>query len=155
MDKKLIPFVIIALVVVVLVLFVIINKEAGLEEEVVERTERQLAHPELLIEDIEPGEGENVKSGDTVVVHYVGILADGSVFDSSYDRGRTFSFTVGKGRVISGWEIGIENMQEGGKRRLTIPPELGYGESGVRGMIPPNATIIFEIEVVEILKLAI
>ena len=155
MDKKLIPFVIIALVVVVLVLFVIINKEAGLEEEVVERTERQLAHPELLIEDIEPGEGESVKSGDTVVVHYVGMLEDGSVFDSSYDRGRTFSFTVGKGRVISGWEIGIENMQEGGKRRLTIPPELGYGESGVRGMIPPNATIIFEIEVVEILKLAI
>ena len=114
-----------------------------------------MAHPELLIEDIEPGEGENVKSGDTVVVHYVGILADGSVFDSSYDKGRTFSFTVGKGRVISGWEIGIENMREGGKRRLTIPPELGYGESGVRGMIPPNATIIFEIEVVEILKFGI
>ena len=155
MVKKLILVFIIILLVALLTLFVIINKEAGVEEEVIERTERQLAHPELLIEDIEPGEGESVKSGDTVVVHYVGILADGSVFDSSYDRGRTFSFTVGKGRVISGWEIGIENMQEGGKRRLTIPSELGYGESGVRGMIPPNATIIFEIEVVEILKLAI
>jgi len=155
MVKKLILVFIIILLVALLTLFVIINKEAGVEEEVIERTERQLAHPELLIEDIEPGEGESVKSGDTVVVHYVGMLEDGSVFDSSYDRGRTFSFTVGKGRVISGWEIGIENMQEGGKRRLTIPPELGYGESGVRGMIPPNATIIFEIEVVEILKLAI
>ena len=155
MVKKLILVFIIILLVALLTLFVIINKEAGVEEEVIERTERQLAHPELLIEDIEPGEGESVKSGDTVVVHYVGMLEDGSVFDSSHDRGRTFSFTVGKGRVISGWEIGIENMQEGGKRRLTIPPELGYGESGVRGMIPPNATIIFEIEVVEILKLAI
>jgi len=155
MVKKLILVFIIILLVALLTLFVIINKEAGVEEEVIERTERQLAHPELLIEDIEPGEGESVKSGDTVVVHYVGMLEDGSVFDSSYDRGRTFSFTVGKGRVISGWEIGIENMREGGKRRLTIPPELGYGESGVRGMIPPNATIIFEIEVVEILKFGI
>jgi len=126
-----------------------IDKEKDNEIKV-ERTERQLAHSELLIKDIEVGIGSAVKTGDKVTAHYTGMLEDGTVFDSSYDKGRTFTFTVGQGQVIPGWEIGIEGMKKEGRRRLVIPPELGYGESGVRGMIPPNSVIIFEIELVGI-----
>lgn len=128
----------------------IMTDKSESEETKIERSELQLAHPELLIEDIEPGIGAGVKIGDKVTVHYKGELEDGSVFDSSYDKGRPFTFTVGQRRVIPGWEIGIEGMKKEGKRRLVIPPELGYGESGVRGMIPANAVIIFEIELIDI-----
>lgn len=116
----------------------------------VERTELQLAHPELKIEDLVIGKGERAEKGKKLTVHYIGKLEDGTIFDSTYDKGRTFSFVLGQGRVIQGWEIGIEGMREGGKRKLTIPPHLGYGESGVRGMIPPNSTIIFEIELIDV-----
>lgn len=156
MNKKLINKKTIIIFVAVLLFFIItgavffvINKDKSKREKI-ERTELQLLHPELLIEDIEPGQGKGAERGDGVILHYIGMLTDGTIFDSSYDKERTFSFIIGQGRVIPGWEIGIEGMRQGGKRRLTIPPELGYGESGVRGMVPSNATIIFEIELIEI-----
>lgn len=95
------------------------------------------------------GTGEMVKSGDTVQVNYAGTLEDGTKFDSSYDRGTPFSFTVGAGQVIQGWEQGLIGMKVGGKRKLIIPYTMGYGEQGM-GPIPPKATLIFEIELLKI-----
>lgn len=110
------------------------------------------AHAEdgLQITDIEKGTGEEANVGETVVVHYTGWLMDGTKFDSSVDRGTPFSFTLGERRVIPGWEKGVEGMQVGGKRELIIPPELGYGAQGAGGVIPPNATLKFEIELLEV-----
>ena len=100
--------------------------------------------------DIEIGAGEAPKAEQTVVVHYTGWLeSDGTKFDSSVDRGTPFSFTIGEGRVIGGWDEGLATMQVGGKRRLIIPPDLAYGKSG-QGSIPPNATLIFDVELLEI-----
>ncbi|MEK7076825.1 MAG: FKBP-type peptidyl-prolyl cis-trans isomerase [Patescibacteria group bacterium] len=96
------------------------------------------------------GSGAEAKTGDTVRVHYAGRLADGTKFDSSYDRGEPFEFTIGAGKVILGWELGIPGMKVGGKRKLTIPPELGYGEGGSLPVIPPNATLVFEVELLEV-----
>lgn len=107
--------------------------------------------PELVIEDTLEGTGEEAKTGDTVKVNYKGTLEDGTQFDSSYDRGEPFEFTIGQGNVIQGWEQGVPGMKVGGKRKLVIPPHLAYGESG-RGSIPPNATLTFEVELVEIVK---
>lgn len=115
-----------------------------------EKTPEQLAHPELKIEDLVVGKGRKAEKGKKLTVHYIGKLEDGTVFDSTYEKGRTFSFVLGQKKVIMGWEIGIEGMREGGKRKLIIPPKLGYGESGVRGMIPPNATTVFEIELIKV-----
>lgn len=103
----------------------------------------------LAIEDIKEGIGDPVKSGDTVVVNYKGALVDGTVFDSSYDRGQPFSTQIGVGAVIKGWDEGIVGMRAGGKRKLSIPSELGYGSRGA-GPIPPNSDLIFEVELVEI-----
>ena len=103
----------------------------------------------LLIEDMVDGQGEAVKQGDVVHVHYTGMLKDGSVFDSSKTRGVPFSFTVGQGRVIKGWDLGLVGMKIGGKRILTIAPELGYGSRDL-GVIPPNSTLIFEIDLLGI-----
>jgi len=105
----------------------------------------------LKYEDLVVGTGPEAKSGDTVRVHYTGTLTDGTKFDSSLDRGEPFEFTIDQSSVIKGWHEGLKGMKAGGKRKLTIPPELGYGEQGnPGGRIPPNATLIFEIELLEI-----
>jgi len=105
------------------------------------------AATELKSEDLKVGEGEEAVEGKTVVVHYTGTLTDGKKFDSSLDRGQPFEFPLGAGRVIKGWDMGVKGMKVGGKRKLTIPAELGYGEAGTPGgPIPPNATLVFEVE---------
>jgi FKBP-type peptidyl-prolyl cis-trans isomerase FkpA len=103
----------------------------------------------LQYEDLVVGTGPAAQVGQTVSVHYTGWLLDGTVFDSSVDRGTPFEFTLGVGEVIQGWDEGVAGMQVGGIRRLTIPPELGYGSID-RGTIPPNSTLIFEVELLEI-----
>lgn len=103
----------------------------------------------LDMEDIEEGTGKAVKNGDTVKVHYTGTLEDGTKFDSSKDRNMPFSFTVGAGRVIQGWDLGLVGMKVGGKRKLVIPPALGYGNMDL-GVIGPNSTLYFEIELLKI-----
>jgi FKBP-type peptidyl-prolyl cis-trans isomerase FkpA len=107
--------------------------------------------------DIQKGTGEGISQGQVAVVHYTGWLYDpaaqaqkGAKFDSSRDRGQPFSFTIGHGDVIRGWDEGVQGMQPGGQRRLVIPPALGYGEVGAQNVIPPNATLVFEIELLEI-----
>lgn len=92
------------------------------------------------------GMGETAVAGKTVTVHYTGWLESGKKFDSSVDRGQPFSFPLGAGRVIKGWDEGVEGMKVGGKRKLTIPSNLGYGARGAGGVIPPNATLIFDVE---------
>lgn len=104
---------------------------------------------ELKIEDTQPGTGAEVKSGDTISIHYKGTLTDGTVFDSSYDRGEPFETQIGVGQVIEGWDKGVVGMKVGGKRKLTIPPTMGYGAQAA-GKIPPNSTLIFEVELLEI-----
>lgn len=103
----------------------------------------------LEIEDIKVGKGPEVKDGDTVSVHYKGTLEDGTKFDSSYDRKQPFETKIGVGYVIKGWDMGIPGMKAGGKRKLTIPYQLGYGKYGTGG-IPGFATLIFEVELVKI-----
>ena len=101
---------------------------------------------ELQIEDLVVGTGDEAVAGKHVSVHYTGWLTNGTKFDSSVDRGRPFEFGLGAGRVIAGWDQGVAGMKVGGKRKLTIPPELGYGARGAGGVIPPNATLVFEVE---------
>jgi FKBP-type peptidyl-prolyl cis-trans isomerase len=106
---------------------------------------------ELLIEDIIVGEGDEANDFNKVVVNYTGSLEDGSIFDSSLNPGREpFTFTLGAGSVIKGWDLGVKGMKVGGKRKLTIPPELGYGENGAGSVIPPGATLIFEVDLLEV-----
>jgi FKBP-type peptidyl-prolyl cis-trans isomerase len=100
--------------------------------------------------DVRPGAGPAAKAGDMVVVHYVGRLADGKTFDSSKDRGQPLELGVGRGMVIKGWDIGLVGMRAGGVRRLIIPPSEGYGERGAPPVIPPNATLLFEVELLKI-----
>ena len=105
---------------------------------------------ELIIEDQQLGTGAEVASGDTVTMHYTGMFEDGKTFDSSHERGEPFTTKIGVGRVIQGWDQGILGMKVGGKRKLTIPGNLAYGPSGIAGVIPPNATLVFETELLAI-----
>jgi FKBP-type peptidyl-prolyl cis-trans isomerase FkpA len=104
----------------------------------------------LEIEDLKVGDGDTAAAGQHVTVHYTGWLTDGRKFDSSKDRGDPFDFPLGGRRVIAGWDEGVQGMRVGGVRKLTIPPELGYGARGAGGVIPPNATLVFEVELLEI-----
>jgi len=94
------------------------------------------------------GDGPSPRAGQTVTVHYTGWLTNGTKFDSSRDRNQPFDFPLGQGRVIRGWDEGVATMQVGGKRRLIVPPDLGYGARGAGGVIPPNATLIFDVEMI-------
>ena len=112
----------------------------------------------LQYEDTTVGSGDEARAGRNVKVHYTGWLHDpaaangrGRKFDSSKDRNDPFAFPLGAGHVIRGWDEGVQGMQEGGKRKLTIPPELGYGARGAGGVIPPNATLVFEVELLKVL----
>jgi peptidylprolyl isomerase len=108
----------------------------------------------LKIQDTEVGTGATPQAGQTCVMHYTGWLyengAKGQKFDSSLDRGQPFEFPIGRGRVIKGWDEGVASMKVGGKRTLIIPPELGYGARGAGGVIPPNATLLFEVELLAV-----
>ena len=115
-----------------------------------ERVQSQEPHDEQ--EGAPRPSGEEAAPGDTVEVHYTGWLKNGTKFDSSKDRGRPFSFALGAGRVIKGWDEGVAGMKVGGKRTLIIPPELGYGALGAGGVIPPNAELKFEVELLNVKK---
>jgi FKBP-type peptidyl-prolyl cis-trans isomerase FkpA len=103
----------------------------------------------LQYDDLTEGAGAEAHAGQTVSVHYTGWLTDGQKFDSSKDRNQPFSFALGTGMVIKGWDEGVQGMKVGGVRRLTIPPQLGYGVRGAGGVIPPNATLVFEVELLD------
>lgn len=109
-----------------------------------------MANAHLKIEKLTSGNGPAPKNGNTVTVHYTGTFTDGSKFDSSVDRDEPFSFTLGAGEVIQGWDLGVAQMKVGDKVKLTIPPELAYGREGYPGAIPPNSTLIFEVELLGI-----
>ena len=109
--------------------------------------EKKVTKPDgLVIEELKVGTGPVAKAGQTVTVNYTGWLTNGQKFDSSVDRNEPFTFHLGAGEVIKGWDEGVQGMKVGGKRKLTIPPSLGYGARGAGGVIPPNATLIFEVE---------
>lgn len=143
MNKKVL-LVIIFVIVGAICIFLNSNKEEDILANQNENKEM------VKIEIITEGTGEVSKAGDVLTVHYVGTLENGNKFDSSIDRGAPFSFTLGVGQVIQGWEEGMSGMKVGEKRKLTISPEKGYGERGVPGVIPSNATLIFEVELLGI-----
>src|SRR5512139_3071643 len=104
----------------------------------------------LKIDDLVAGDGAEAKPGQMVTVHYTGLLTNGSKFDSSKDRNDPFRFNLGAGQVIRGWDEGVAGMKIGGKRKLILPPQLGYGARGAGGVIPPNATLVFEVELLDV-----
>ncbi len=105
---------------------------------------------QMQIEELTVGTGATAQQGQLAVVHYTGWLTDGTKFDSSKDRNDPFSFALGGGMVIKGWDEGVVGMKVGGKRKLTIPPQMGYGARGAGGVIPPNATLVFEVELLDL-----
>lgn len=139
----------VSVVIAAVIAFALVNRSDGESvatcQKAAETTESGLRY-----EEIECGDGEEAQKGDTLEVHYEGRLEDGTKFDASRDHGSTFEFQVGAGQVIQGWDEGLIGMKIGGKRKLTIPPELGYGAAGAPPAIPPNSTLVFEIELVDI-----
>jgi FKBP-type peptidyl-prolyl cis-trans isomerase len=150
MNKTLVSIIIIIAVVVVGWLLMKSNKNStGMNDNQQQVYENILADGKLKTQTVEKGSGPDSKIGDKVTVNYTGTLENGTVFDSSIPRGEPFSFTLGEGRVIQGWELGVLGMKVGEKRRLMISPELGYGDADL-GSIPPNSTLIFDVELVAI-----
>ena len=126
------------------------NKQAAVDQGAAAVQSQSTIMQNLKIEDVTVGTGAEAKAGDKVTVNYVGTLDNGQKFDSSYDRNQPFTFTLGAGQVIKGWDLGVAGMKVGGKRNLTIPPELGYGASGFPPVIPPNATLHFTVELLSV-----
>lgn len=136
-------------ILVVGALFVLVRSTKPSPTPQVGGVETQNMETELKIEDIKVGTGKEAVAGKTIAVHYTGTLENGAKFDSSVDRGQPFTFSLGAGDVIEGWDKGIVGMKEGGKRKLTIPPSMGYGNQAV-GEIPANSTLIFEVDLLKV-----
>jgi FKBP-type peptidyl-prolyl cis-trans isomerase len=132
------------------VMMVMLTSTLGVGGTMAENTQEVTTPSGLKYRDQEVGTGEVAVAGKTASVHYTGWLENGKKFDSSVDRGQPFSFPLGAGRVIKGWDEGVQGMKVGGKRKLTIPSDLGYGSRGAGGVIPPNATLIFDVELLGI-----
>lgn len=152
-NKRVLVFGVLVLIVFVGVVIFKVRlpkSEENVEPSVSQEKVMEEKQSELKIEDITVGTGDEALAGKKVTVNYAGTLEDGAKFDSSYDRGTPFSFSLGAGEVIQGWDEGVVGMKVGGKRKLTIPPSLGYGERGAGGAIPPNSILIFEIELLKV-----
>jgi len=144
---------IIIILILGLVAFVFSFTKAPEENEVTsQKNTMENTENSLLVTEVTLGEGTEAVAGKTISVHYTGTLEDGTKFDSSLDRGQPFTFTLGIGQVIAGWDQGVEGMKVGGKRTLVIPPQLAYGSQGIPGAIPPNATLHFDVELLEVQK---
>jgi FKBP-type peptidyl-prolyl cis-trans isomerase len=150
MSKISVIVLVIILIIIAVGVYFLVKPESSVSQNQNQQTSASYDIQGMKIEILKQGTGEAAKSGDTVTVNYVGTLQDGTKFDSSIDRGQPFQFTLGQNRVIQGWELGVTGMKVGEKRKLTIPPELGYGSQGAGGVIPPNATLIFEIDLLGI-----
>lgn len=152
MPKNFILFSLIPIAIIAGVLLVFMNNDKTVSSQIniPSPTASLQSAEELKIEDIKIGEGQEVKKGDTISIHYVGTLLNGTKFDSSVDRGTPFETVIGVGDVIKGWDEGVIGMKVGGKRKLTIPAFMAYGEQGAGSVIPPNSTLIFELELLGI-----
>ena len=139
--------IIIALLIVTVLIYVIYQNQSG---DSLPASEFTSTSSGLQFQDIKIGSGEEAQKGDLVIVHYIGTFEDGTKFDSSVDRNKPFEFALGDGMVIKGWDEGIQGMQIGGTRILKIPPDLAYGQDGYAGVIPPNATLMFEVELIDV-----
>ncbi|GJL69563.1 MAG: hypothetical protein NPIRA06_21980 [Nitrospirales bacterium] len=139
------PIIIIGAWIILLIVFVLNPLSGKAAEESMVTTTSGLQYVDLAL-----GSGRQAHAGETAIVHYTGTLTDGTKFDSSKDRNEPFSFRLGAGRVIKGWDEGVEGMKIGGIRKLVIPPQLGYGSTGAGSAVPPNATLIFEVELLDL-----
>lgn len=153
MDRNQKIFIIAVLIIIAAagIIVFLINKGQNKETNNQNQMKNETLADGLQIIDEVVGTGAEAKSGDTVSVNYVGTLTDGKKFDSSYDRNQPFSFVLGAGKVIRGWDEGVAGMRVGGKRKLIIPPDLAYGSRDIgNGLIPPNSTLVFEVELLEV-----